>query len=81
MQHETGNDLAQAYGNQILYLNRRVPRSEIAKRISLYSVDDVAESVRKWLLNKQSSVTVWGNIDELEQKYGVKARSSYAKDS
>lgn len=76
LQHETGNDLSQAYGNQLLYLKRRVHRSEIATRIANYRKEDIAEAVGRWLLNKPYSVTAWGNIGKLEKKYRLNARSS-----
>ena len=79
LQHETGNDLSQAYGNQLLYLKRRVHRSEIAKRIANFRKEDVALAVEKWLLNKPYSVTAWGNVEELEKKYRISARSSITK--
>lgn len=79
LQHETANDLSQAYGNQLLYLKRRVHRSEIAKRIANYSKEDISEAVEKWLLNKPHSVTAWGNVEPLEQKYKITARSSVTK--
>lgn len=46
----------------------------------MYKTDDIAEVVQKWLKGKESSVTVWGKVEELEKKYGIKARSSYAKE-
>lgn len=79
LQHETGNDLTQAYGNQLFYLKRRVHRSEIAKRIANYTKEDIANAVERWLLNKSYSVTAWGNVESLEKKYRVAARSSITK--
>lgn len=50
--HETGNDISQAIGNHILYLNRRVFRSEIAYRIAHLTKQDIVRVISQWCINK-----------------------------
>ncbi|KAL4433526.1 hypothetical protein ABPG74_002923 [Tetrahymena malaccensis] len=66
--HETGNDISQAIGNHILYLNRRIFRSEIAYRIANLSKEDIAKTIQKWCIQKPYSITVWGDTQDLEKQ-------------
>jgi processing peptidase subunit beta len=65
LQHETGNDITQSLGNQILYLNRKVPRSEIATRISSIEGGHLSRVARKWLFDAEVSAVAWGPIHSL----------------
>ena len=51
LQHETGNDITQSIGNQLLYLNRVVPRSEIATRISNIEQQHLSRVARNWFFD------------------------------
>ncbi|EGR31667.1 mitochondrial processing peptidase beta, putative [Ichthyophthirius multifiliis] len=64
-QHETGNDISQAIGNHILYLNRRIFRSEIAYRIAALNKDDIVQAIDQWCVDKPYSITIWGKVDDL----------------
>lgn len=52
LQHETGNDITQSIGNQLLYLNRVVPRSEIATRISNIEQPHLSRVARNWFFDR-----------------------------
>ena len=54
------SDIMQQYGPQYIYLNRKVPRSEIAGRISLMDTDYLRGICKKWFVDKQPSYTNWG---------------------
>mmetsp|Transcript_6035 Transcript_6035/g.6622 ORF Transcript_6035/g.6622 Transcript_6035/m.6622 type:complete len:523 (-) Transcript_6035:167-1735(-) len=62
LQQETGADVAKAIGNQILYLNRRVPRSEVAKRISHMDSKHLGKVAFKWFWDAEMSAVLWGPI-------------------
>ncbi|CAD8062848.1 unnamed protein product [Paramecium sonneborni] len=68
-QHETGNDISQAIANQILYFDRRVYRQEIAQNLANVTEEDIQNCVKSWILGKQPSLTIWGNIDPVLKKY------------
>ena len=54
----------QQIGPQMLYLNRRVPRSEIAKRVSYLDADYMKHLCYKWFYDAEPSFTNWGPIQE-----------------
>eukprot|EP00331_Platyophrya_macrostoma_P018285 CAMPEP_0176471272 /NCGR_PEP_ID=MMETSP0127-20121128/41036_1 /TAXON_ID=938130 /ORGANISM="Platyophrya macrostoma, Strain WH" /LENGTH=317 /DNA_ID=CAMNT_0017865893 /DNA_START=255 /DNA_END=1208 /DNA_ORIENTATION=+ len=60
LQHETGNDIVQSIGNQIVYLDRRVPRSEIARRVSNIDSKVLNKVAFKWFFDQDMSVVLWG---------------------
>jgi processing peptidase subunit beta len=60
LQHETGNDITQSIGNQLLYLNRRVPRSEIATRVSNLEGAHLQRVATNWFFDNELSVVAWG---------------------
>mmetsp|Transcript_25170 Transcript_25170/g.28994 ORF Transcript_25170/g.28994 Transcript_25170/m.28994 type:complete len:103 (+) Transcript_25170:466-774(+) len=66
MQIQTVSDVLQSIGPQILYLNRRVHRSEIAERISNLSTEHMKQLCKTWLSDDKVSVTNWGPINTLE---------------
>jgi len=65
LQHETGNDITQSLGNQLLYLNRKVPRSEIAARIANIEQTHLSRVARNWLFDREVSAVAWGPIHSL----------------
>eukprot|EP01017_Pseudomicrothorax_dubius_P028600 TRINITY_DN3402_c0_g1_i1.p1 TRINITY_DN3402_c0_g1~~TRINITY_DN3402_c0_g1_i1.p1 ORF type:complete len:519 (+),score=156.42 TRINITY_DN3402_c0_g1_i1:145-1701(+) len=65
LQHETSNDVAQSIGNQILYLNRRVPRGEIAKRVSSLTPGHISRVANRWFFDNELSVVCWGPTHSL----------------
>ena len=48
----------------MLYLNRRVPRSEIAKRVSHHDATFMRQLYYKWFYGAEPSFTNWGPIQE-----------------
>lgn len=57
---DTTTDALQQIGPQMLYLNRRVPKSEIAMRASSIDNKHLRQVCNKWLTNSQPSITNWG---------------------
>lgn len=47
----------------MLYLNRRVPRSEIAKRVSYIDSHQMKHLCNKWFYDAEPSFTNWGPIE------------------
>lgn len=56
---ETLHDIAP----QVIYLNRRVPRSEIAKRIAHIDAYHMKNLCYEWFYDAEPSVTNWGPIE------------------
>lgn len=65
LQQETGCEVTKALGNQLLYLNRPVSRSEIATRISNIEQTHLSRVARNWLFDTEVSVVCWGPIHNL----------------
>jgi predicted Zn-dependent peptidase len=65
LQIQSAQDVMQQIGPQILYLNRRVPRSEIAKRVSNIDGYHIRQLAYKWFYDAEPSVTAWGPIEGL----------------
>jgi processing peptidase subunit beta len=64
-------DVLQFIGPQIQYLNRRVHRSEIAKRISYLDANSVRKVANHWLFDAEPNIVAHGPIE------GVSSLSSY----
>jgi len=65
LQNETGQGVAHDIGNQLLYLNRTVPRSEVATRISNIEQPHLSRVARNWLFDTEVSAVAWGPIHAL----------------
>ena len=63
----TASDQMQQYGPQYLMFGRKVPRSEIATRISNLDARHLREVCKKWFVEKEPSFTSWGPIDDIAQ--------------
>lgn len=64
-QIQTVTDILQSIGPQILYLNRRVQRSEIAERISHISAPQMKQLWKEWINDAEVSITNWGPINSI----------------
>ncbi len=64
MSIQSASDVMQQIGPQMLYLNRRVPRSEIAKRVSHHDATFMRQLCYKWFYDAEPSFTNWGPIQE-----------------
>ena len=53
----------QQYGPQYLNLGRKVPRSEIALRVSCLDAAHLRGVMKKWFVEKEPSFTSWGPTD------------------
>lgn len=51
-------------GRQIIQIGRRVPRSEIAKRISHADADSIRQLAYRWFYDSEPSFTNWGPIEQ-----------------
>jgi len=65
LQLETGNDITQNLGNQLLYLNRKVPRSEIAKRVAHFDNIYLQRVATNWFFDTEVSAVAWGPVHSL----------------
>jgi len=61
---QSASDVMQQIGPQMLYLNRRVPRSEMAKRVSHVDADFMRQLCYKWFYDAEPSFTNWGPIQD-----------------
>lgn len=62
---EAPSDLVQEIGPQLLYLNRRVPRSEIAKRVAHIDNYHIKHLCNQWFYDAEPSFTNWGPIEQV----------------
>lgn len=62
------SDTMQQYGPQFLNLDRKVPRSEIAERVSNIDAEHLKKVCKKWFVDKQPSFTSWGPVDNIAEK-------------
>lgn len=51
----------------MLYMNRRVPRSEIAKRVSYLDSHHMRHLCNEWFYDAEPSFTNWGPIETVSQ--------------
>lgn len=50
---------------QIFYQGRRVPRSEVAKRIAHFDAYHIKNVCYEWLYDAEPSITAWGPIEDI----------------
>lgn len=55
-------DLANEIGHQLTFANRRIPRSEVAKRISCLDNRHLEKTYAKWLWDTELAITFYGPI-------------------
>ncbi len=60
---QSSSDIMQQIGPQMLYFNRRVPRSEIAERVSNLDANHIKNVCNEWFYNAEPSLTNWGPIE------------------
>lgn len=63
MSIQSATDVMQQIGPQMLYLNRRVPRSEIAQRVSHMDAYHMRHLCNQWFYDAEPSFTNWGAIE------------------
>lgn len=63
LKKESPQEIANEIGQQITYLNRRVPRSEVAKRVSHIDNYHIRHLANKWFYDAEPSFTNWGPIE------------------
>ena len=69
MSIESATDVLQQIGPQMLYLNRRVPKSEIAKRVAHIDNYHLKNVCNEWFYDAEPSFTNWGPIESVS-KFG-----------
>lgn len=62
MSIQSASDVMQQIGPQMLYLDRRVPRSEIARRVSHLDAYHMKNLCYEWFYDSEPSFTNWGPI-------------------
>lgn len=67
MRKESPHDLVSEIGPQILYLGRRVPRSEVAKRVAHLDNHIIKNLCNDWFYDAEPSFTNWGPIEGVSQ--------------
>lgn len=60
---QSSSELMQQIGQQMLYLDRHVPRSEIAKRVSMIDAYHMKHLCYEWFYDAEPSFTNWGPIE------------------
>jgi hypothetical protein len=55
---ELGSDITQTIGAQLIYLNRLVPRSEIAKRVADYDAEGLKKIFKKYCTKDNAAVAI-----------------------
>jgi processing peptidase subunit beta len=62
---QSPTDVLQLIGPQVLYLGRRVHRSEIAKRVAYLDNHQMMKICREWLSDAEPSIVAYGAIESL----------------
>jgi processing peptidase subunit beta len=65
LNRESPTQIAQEIGPQILYLNRRIPRGEIAKRVAHIDNYHLKHLCNSWFYDAEPSFTNWGPIESV----------------
>ena len=65
LRQESPAEIANDIGHQILLLNRRVPRSEVAKRVAHLDNYHLRHMCNKWFYDAEPSYTNWGPIESV----------------
>lgn len=71
LRKESPQELASEIGPQILYLGRRVARSEVAKRVAHMDNHHIKHLCNQWFYDGEPSFTNWGPVE------GVASCGSY----
>ena len=58
------SDVMQQIGPQFLYLNRHVPKSEIARRVSYMDPAHMKHICKEWFYDKEPSITNWVPVEQ-----------------
>ena len=64
---ETPSEIAQEIGSQILVQGRRVPRSEVAKRVAHLDNYHLKHLANDWFYDAEPSFTNWGPVESVSQ--------------
>ena len=73
MSVEAVSDSIQQYGPQYLNFDRKMSRTEMARRIAAVDARKLREICKKYLVNKEPSYTSWGSLSALEANGGLYA--------
>jgi processing peptidase subunit beta len=64
---ESPSEIAQEVGSQILVQGRRVPRSEVAKRVAHLDNYHLKHLANEWFYDAEPSFTNWGPVESVSQ--------------
>ena len=67
LRRESPSDIAKEIGPQILYNGRRIPRSEVAMRVSHLDNYHIKHLCNNWFYDAEPSFTNWGPIEGVSQ--------------
>jgi predicted Zn-dependent peptidase len=67
MAHEAPCQILRDIGTQVLYIGRRMPRSEIAKRVAHVDNYHLKHLCNEWFYDAEPSFTNWGPIEGVSQ--------------
>ena len=71
LSNETISGVNKEVANQLVYAQRRVPRSEIAKRISVMDPRFLEKTYAKWLWDVELALSFYGPTFTLGRMYGI----------
>jgi len=71
LQLEVGAEVIQTLGSQLIYMNRRVPKSEIAKRVAALDSNYLKSVFQRWFKGQTPSLAFHGKLDQVEKMYHV----------
>jgi len=71
LSQDNAADVSKEIATQALYLNRRVPRSEFARRVSHMDNGYLSRVCLKWFFDAEVSAVAWGPI------HGLMSHSHY----
>jgi len=62
---QSPSDVLQLIGPQMIYLNRRVTRTEIAKRVAFFDNNSLMKVMKHWCRDAEPSIVAYGAIESL----------------
>lgn len=65
LRRESPSDISSEIGPQILYQGRRVPRSEVAKRVAHLDNHHIKHLCNSWFYDAEPSFTNWGPVESV----------------
>lgn len=67
LQIETGSDMIQTLGCQLIYMNRRIPKSEIGARVSWVDKEYLQHVYAKWFGDREIALALYGPMETIHK--------------